>query len=324
MKFRSSVILSAVVMAVVLSAAACFGAEWPAKPVKIIVPYSAGGAADITTRLAAQVAEKHLGQPIVIENRAGGGGVTGQSMAAKAKPDGYTLLEVSPSVIVNPITKKVDYTADSFVYIVNMLQDIESIAVKSNSNIATFEDFLKYAKANPKKIRVGVSGANNSDHLTAVLFAGVAGFDWTIVPFNGAAQAITSFLGGHTEAVVAGPGELAEQVRSGEVKYIVAFSEKRMADYPNIPTAREKGYDIVQGPWRGIAAPKGTPEEIVKKIEAAFMKAFKSQEFIDAYRKADFFVDTYQDRAEFNALVEREKIQLPQLLKRIEAQSGKK
>lgn len=324
MRLRSVISVLAAAVLVALSAGVCFSAEWPSKPVKIIVPYSAGGAADISTRLAAQTAEKYLGQPIVIENRAGGGGVTGQSMGAKAKPDGYTLTEVSPSVIVNPLIKKVDYTADSFVYIVNMLQDIEAIAVKADSKITTFEDFLKYAKANPKKIRIGVSGANNSDHLTAVLFAGVANFEWTIVPFNGAAQAITSFLGGHTDAVVAGPGELAEQVRSGEVKYIVAFSEKRMADFPDIPTAREKGYDIVQGPWRGIAAPKGTPEEIIKKIETAFMKAFKSKEFIDAYRKADFFVDTYQNRAEFNALIEREKVQLPKLLKRIEAQSGKK
>lgn len=324
MRFRPVVRLFVGVILVICLAGAGFGAEWPTKPVKIIVPYAAGGAADLTTRLAAQVAEKHLGQPIVIENRAGGGGVTGQSMGAKAKPDGYTLTEVSPSVITNAITKKIDYSPDSFIFIVNMLQDIEAIAVKSNSNITTIEDFVKFAKANPKKLRVSVSGANNSDHLTALIFAQTVGFDWTIIPFNGAAQAITAFLGGHVDVVIAGPAELAEQVRSGEVKYIVAFSEKRMADFPDIPTAREKGFDIVQGPWRGIAAPKGTPEEVVKKIESAFMQAFKSKEFVDAYRKADLFVDTFQNRADFNVLVAKQKVQLAKLLKDIEAQSAKK
>ena len=105
-RFRVFQIVSAIVL--LLAAGVAFAGEWPEKPVKIIVPYAAGGAADLTTRLAAQVAEKFLGQPIVVENRAGGGGVTGQSMGAKAAPDGYTLTEVSPSVITNPYSKKVD------------------------------------------------------------------------------------------------------------------------------------------------------------------------------------------------------------------------
>lgn len=323
MRFRSIGRMLAATVLIALLAGTGFGADWPAKPVKIIVPYAAGGAADITVRLAAQVAEKYLGQAIIVENRAGGGGVTGQSMGAKAKPDGYTLTEVSPSVIINPLTKKVDYNADSFVYIVNLLQDIEAIAVKTNSNFTTYEEFVKYAKTNPKKLRISVSGANNSDHLTALLFASKIGIKWTIVPCNGASQAITTFLGGHVDAVVAGPSELAEQVRSGGVKYIVAFAEKRLSDFPDIPTAREKGCDLVQGPWRGIAAPKGVPEDVINKIESAFMQAFKTKEFIAAYRKADIFVDTYQNRTDFNALVKTEKIQLTNLLKEIEETTKK-
>ena len=323
MRCRIKFFQVACILLLIGSAGTVFAGEWPEKPVKIIVPYAAGGAADLTTRLAAQVAEKHLGQPIVIENRAGGGGVTGQSMGAKAAPDGYTLTEVSPSVITNPHSKKVDYSADSFVYTVNMLQDIEAIAVRADSDLTSVEALMEYAKANPNKLKVGVSGANNSDHLTAILFAQKTGIEWTPVPFNGAAQALASFLGGHVPVVIAGPAELAEQVRKGDVVYILAFSEKRMIDFPDIPTAKEKGIDVVMGPWRGIAAPKGTPEEIVDKIEAAYMKAFASPEFADAYRKADFFVDTYQNRADFNALIEREKEALPAILKEIAEAAAK-
>lgn len=288
--------------------------HFPDKPIKIIVPYAAGGAADMTTRLAAQVAEKYLGQPIAVENRAGGGGVSGQSTGAKAAADGYTLTEISPSVITNPITKKTDYTADSFIPIVLMVNEAETVATKPGQ-FKDIESLISFSKENPKKIKVGVSGAMNSDHLAVLLFNKMTDTEWVVVPFNGSAPAMASFLGGHVDVTIVGPSELSEQVRAGEVIYPVTFANKRLSGFSEVPTGKEKGINLVIGPWRGLAAPKGTPEDRVNIIADAFVKAFNDPAFTEAYEKADLPADTWSDRKDFTEIYENQKISLAEVIK---------
>jgi len=283
-------------------------ASFPNKPVKIVVPYSAGGAADLTTRLTAKVAEKYLGQPIVIENRGGGGGVTGQNIGANAKPDGYTLTEVSTSTILNPLTKKVNYTSDSFTYIANMVQDIETIVINKDEGIKDYDAFVKFAKAHPKAIKVGVSGSYNSDHLAAIIWAEKAGIELVYVPFNGSAKANAALLGGHVNMVLASPAELSEQEKAGEVVYIASMGAKHFPDYPGLPTLKDKGIDLVMGPFRGLAAPAGTPDEIIAVLEKAFTQALNSEELHDAFIKAGLPADTHLNRKDFVEMVDSYKV----------------
>jgi len=269
--------------------------DFPNKSIKVIVPYNAGGSADLTTRLACKVAEEYLGQPIIIENRSGGGGVTGQSLGAKADPDGYTLTEVSSSVILNPLTKKVDYTADSFDYIANMCSDSEMIFIKKDAPFDSFETFVEYAKANPGKVRVGNGGTLNSDHLSAIMVEDLTGIEVTHVPFEGGAKSEVALLGGHIDCIIGNPSDLIDNYKNGEVGAIAIMSEERNSDYPDVPTFKEKGFDLVQGPFRAIAAPKGTPKEIIDILEVAFLKALSSDELIAEYDKAGIPSETYLD-----------------------------
>lgn len=312
---RKSLCAALIACAVCAFAPAAFAGEaFPTKPVKIIVPFAAGGAADMTTRLAAQVAEKYLGQPIAVENRAGGGGVSGLSAGAKAAPDGYTLTQVGPSSITNPLTKKTDFTSDSFVPIVCMVYEAETIATKT-SQFKDFESLIAFSKANPKKLKVSVSGAQASDHITVLMLNKLAGIEWVVVPYNGSAPAIAAFLGGHVDLTVVGPSELSEQVRKGDVTYPVTFAKTRLSGFPDVPTAKEKGVNLVMGPWRGLVAPKGVPEERIAIIEDAFMKAFRDPAFAEAYSKADLPPDTWMDRKGFTDLFEDQKVVLAEVVK---------
>lgn len=291
-----------------------FAADFPTKPVKIVVPFAAGGAADMTTRLAAQIAEKYLGQPITVENRPGGGSVTGITAVYKSRPDGYTLCQVGPSFIIGPLTKKTSYTANDFTPIVNMVYEPETIAAKSDR----FKDWASleaYSKANPGAIKIGVSGAMASDHLAVLRVLKKTGLNWVCVPTNGSSQAITALLGGHVDLTIVSPSELSEQVRSGEVSYIFTLAPKRLALYPDLPTGKDLDIDVVDGPWRGLVAPKGTPEEALKAIEDAYMKAFADPAFKEAYAKADMPADMWMNRKDFTALVEQQKIDIAEVIK---------
>lgn len=308
MAFWGAVALSSVLVT------ACLADTFPSKPVKLIVPFAPGGAADMTARFSSKVAEKYLGQPIVIENRGGGGGVTGTSAGAKAKPDGYTLTLFVPGGVLNTFLKKVDYTVDSFEPIVRVVQESDVIAAHK-SEFTDVAALRKYALSHPGAVKIGVSGALIYDHLEALIFAKTIGVNLTPVPFNGSAPAIAAFLGKHVSLCSVSFAELSEQVKAGEVVFLCVLSEKRVPEQPNVPTAKELGYNIVMGPWRGIVAPKGTPEDAIQKIEAAYMKAFQDPEFKAAFDKAGLPSDTWSDRNAFKELVKKQTVELQQVIK---------
>ena len=313
MKMNRRIFALLVATAAFLVPACGFAADYPGKPVKIIVPFAAGGAADMTTRLAAKVAEKYLGQPLAVENRPGGGGVTGYAEVAKSRPDGYTLSEVGPSVVIAPLTKKTNFTIDSFTPIVNMVYEPETIACLSE-RFKTWEELVASSQANPGGVKISVSGAMASDHLAVLRVLKKSGLKWICVPTNGSSQAITAMLGGHVDLTIVSPSELSEQVRSGQVAYLLTLAPKRLEEYPELPIAAEKGIDVVDGPWRGLVAPKGTPEEVVAAIEAAFLKAFADPEFVEAYGKAGLPASMWMNRADFTALVDQQKVDIAEVI----------
>ncbi len=285
--------LAAIVLCAALASAAC--AAYPEKPVRVIVPSAAGGAADRTVRLSSKVAEKYLGVPILVENRPD---VRGTLAGATAAPDGYTLTQIGPGTVLNTFLKKVGYTVDSFVPVVQMVKEYDVIAAHKSqfANLASLKDF---ALANPASVRVGVSGALIFDYFEVLLLAKSMGVEFSLVPFNGSAPAVAAFLGDHVDLCNVSFGELEEQVRAGDAVYLCVLAEKRDANFPDVPTAKELGYDVVSGPWRGLAAPAGTPEDVLNAIADAYVKAFNDPEFKAAFEKAGMPADTWLGRAEF-------------------------
>ncbi len=292
-------------LALIAALASSALAAYPTKPVRLIVPYAAGGAADMTARLSAKVAEKYLGQPIVVENRAGGGAVTGTQAGASAAPDGYTLTLLGPGSVLNTYLKKVSYTVDSFAPVVQIVREFDVIAAHKSQfpDLAAMKD---YAAANPGAVKIGVSGALVYDHLESLIFAKALGVNLKVVPFNGSAPAMAAFLGKHIDLASGSFAELEAQAAAGEVVFLCVFSENRFPEHPDVPTAKEMGYDIVSGPWRGIAAPAGTPEDVLDTIADAYVKAFNDPEFKDNFAKAGLPSDSWLARPEFTKLVKEQ------------------
>jgi tripartite-type tricarboxylate transporter receptor subunit TctC len=254
--------------------------QFPAKEVQIIIPYAPGGATDLVFRALAASAQKYLGQAVVVVNRAGGGGAVGFTEAAQAKPDGYTLTTVVTPVTILPHQVKTAFTYQNFEPILNVVQDPAMLQVRAEAPWKTLTEFIDYARKNPGAITVGNSGAGGGVHLIAAAFEHTAGIKFNHIPFAGGGPSVTALLGGHVNAVSVSPPEGIPHVKAGKLRIIALFSEKRMADFPDVPTVREQGIDFTMGQWRGLGAPKGTPPEIIKILHDAFRKGMEDAAFI--------------------------------------------
>jgi tripartite-type tricarboxylate transporter receptor subunit TctC len=255
-------------------------AEFPTKEVQIIIPYAAGGATDLIFRALAATTGKYLGKAVIVVNRPGGGGTVGATEAAQAKPDGYTLLSAITPLTILPHQVKTTFTYKSFEPVINVVKDPGMFLVRSDSPWKSLKEFLDYAKKNPDMITVGNSGAGGGVHLIALAFEKTAGVKFNHIPFAGGGPSVTALLGGHINAVSVSPPEGIEHVKAGKLKIIALFAEKRFELFPDVPTVKEQGVDFVMGQWRGLAAPKGTPPEAIKKLHDAFKKGMEDPVFI--------------------------------------------
>ncbi len=255
-------------------------AEFPTKEVQIIIPYAAGGATDLIFRALAATTGKYLGKAVIVVNRPGGGGTIGVTEVAQAKPDGYTLLSAITPLTILPHQVKTTFTYKSFEPIINVVKDPGMFLVRSDSPWKSLSEFLDYAKKNPEMITVGNSGAGGGVHLIALAFQKAAGVKFNHIPFAGGGPSVTALLGGHINAVSVSPPEGIEHVKAGKLKIIALFAEKRFELFPDVPTVKEQGIDFTMGQWRGLAAPKGTPPEVVKKLHDAFKKGMEDPVFI--------------------------------------------
>jgi tripartite-type tricarboxylate transporter receptor subunit TctC len=255
-------------------------AEFPTKEVQIIIPYAAGGATDLIFRALAATTGKYLGKAVIVVNRPGGGGTVGATEAAQAKPDGYTLLSAITPLTILPHQVKTTFTYKSFEPVINVVKDPGMFLVRSDSPWKSLKEFLDYAKKNPDMITVGNSGAGGGVHLIALAFEKTAGVKFNHIPFAGGGPSVTALLGGHINAVSVSPPEGIEHVKAGKLKIIALFAEKRFELFPDVPTVKEQGVDFVMGQWRGLASPKGTPPEAIKKLHDAFKKGMEDPVFI--------------------------------------------
>lgn len=279
---RASQFLSVVALLFLL-AVACAPAKpaFPDKPITVVVPFAAGGIQDLLGRKLADLVKSTLGQPVSVVNRAGGSGVVGTVEVLQSKPDGYNLVQAStatmaitPHVAETPYKGPADYTP-----LIKIANVPFVFAVKSDAPWKTMKEALDYAKANPKKLRVGNAGTGSTPHLLLEVLKDRAGVDMTHVPFSGSGEAIPALLGGHVEALVLPGTDIISHVRAGTAKILGDFEEKRNPAYQDVPTMKELGYDITRGTYHFVIAPKGTPDDVAKILHDAYKKAMDTDDY---------------------------------------------
>jgi tripartite-type tricarboxylate transporter receptor subunit TctC len=261
---------------------------FPTKPVTLIVPWPAGGSSDLAMRAFAEAAQKHLGQSIVIENKPGASGTLGPAqMAATAKPDGYTVAQMPITVFRLPYMTKTtfDPTKD-FTYIAGLTGYTFGVVVHSKSPWKTFQELVDYAKANPGKVKYGTPGTGTSLHIGMEQIAKQTGAKWTQVPFKGAAETNAALLGRHVDAVADSTGWRA-LVESGDFRLLVTWGAERTKNWPDVPTLKELGINLVANSPYGIAGPKGMDPKVVAALHDAFAKAVKEPVYLASLRSFD-------------------------------------
>ena len=282
-------------------AASAQAQQFPTRPVTLIVPWPPGGGTDIGMRALALATERHLGQPIVIENKPGASGTIGPAnMAANARPDGYTIAQIPITVFRLPFIQKTAYDpAKDFTYIIHVTGYTFGVVVKADAPWKTFDELLAYAKANPGKINYAAPGAGTSLHITMEQIAKQKGIKWTMVPFKGQADSLNALLGGHIDVETNSTG-WAGAVNAGQARLLVTWGAQRTKNWPDVPTLKEIGIDLVSSSPFGIAGPKGMDPTVVKVLHDAFKKGMEEQSYRDAMAKLDQ-EDFYLGTAEYHA-----------------------
>lgn len=273
--------LKALAAAAFLGAATLAQAAYPDKPVRLFVPFPPGGTTDVVARIVAPKVAEIIGQPVIIENKGGAGGSIATDVVAKSPADGYTLLMATNSHTANPfIYKKLPFdTKNDFVSVAFIGDSPGLFAVHPSVPVNNVKEFVEYArKANPP-ITFGTAGAGTYPHLSAELFKVQAGINMTHIPYKGAGPALVDLLGGVYTFKVEGAATGYQHVKTGKLKALGITSKERMPQMPEIPTVAEQGYpEYETNFWMAILAPKGTPADVVKKLEDAFIKAVKNPE----------------------------------------------
>ncbi len=261
-----------------------FAAEYPTKPITMIVAYGAGGGSDLAARTVAKFMEKYLGQPVVVENRSGAGGQIGFTALVKAKPDGYTIgmLNVPTLNILANLRPNPTFKTEQLQPIGNAILDPVVLAVGAKSQFKTMQEFIDFAKKNPDEIILGVDGPQTSSQLQAVIMDEALGIKVKYVFYAGAAPALTAAIGGHTFGTTPGASEAQQYVESGQLRVLTVFSDQRFPGLPDVPTFKEvTGMDIDYVPSnRGFGVPVGVPDAIKVKLEDALKKVVADPEFL--------------------------------------------
>ena len=252
---------------------------WQSKPIRFVVPYVAGGASDITVRSIAQLLTTSLGQTMMVENKAGGGGNIGTDFVAKAAPDGYTfLMAYAGPIAINPhLYKNIAFNAQKDFAPVSLMADAPLIlAVHPSVPANNLAELITYLKANPDQVFFGSSGTGGADHLAGELFRLQAGVRINHIPFKGGAQAVVDLVAGRTQLeFLTIPGGLSH-IRAGRLKAIALASSKRFALFPDVPTMTEAGMkDFEINNWYGLSAPAGTPAPIIERMNRALQQAIQ-------------------------------------------------
>jgi tripartite-type tricarboxylate transporter receptor subunit TctC len=305
-------------IAITLAAAAALAQEppFPKKGnIEVTVLFPAGSSADVTARLLAQGVTKLLGANVIVVDRPGAAGAIGYRYVASQKPDGYTLVWNSNSVSTAYHSGQMPMDYRSFQPIARVLIESPLLVVRADARWRTLADFIKDAQARPGKLTVANSGTGSHTHLSSVALFKSAGAEVVDVPY-GATQVVPSLIGGHIDAMMQLPGAVAPHIKSGALRAIATLTAKRDPELPDVPTAKEQGFDVVLEAWRGIAAPKGTPPAVVAQLEAAIRQTTESQEFIQGSERLSVH-PAFLPAAEFAAMIAREDGEIERIMSEI-------
>jgi tripartite-type tricarboxylate transporter receptor subunit TctC len=281
-------------------------AEYPAKPITFVLPMPPGGATDTVVRPLVNAAKKYLGQPIIVENKPGGGNTVGVQIVAAKPPDGYTIGVMQRSTLIAYHMGKLNFNpVDDATHIMNFSGLLQGIAVRSDAPWKTIQEFIEYARKNPESINYGTPGTGTTAHLPVEELAMEAGIKLTHVPYNGDAGCVPAILGGHVDAISATSGAWGPLLRGGKVRVLCIYYDRRSPNFPQAPTLKEVGYNVVETCPIEIFGPKGMPKPIVETIHEAFKKALDAPEFLAVLNNLDMRV-LYTDPVESERFVRQD------------------
>jgi tripartite-type tricarboxylate transporter receptor subunit TctC len=275
-------------------------ADYPEKPIRLVVPYPPGGQTDITARIITSASSAYLSQPFAISNVGGAGGAIGTAEVARAKADGYTLIVgANATNTYIPLSGKVPYGRDSFIPIAQLSASPSILAVNAASPYKTLKDFIDKAKKEPNTLKYSTAGVYSAHHIPAVLFAKKADIKIKHIPYAGGGPSMTALLGNHVDLNVNYPATFSSSIQGGLIRPLAVSSGERLAKYPNVPTLKELGIDVEVDQWLAIMAPKGTPEPVIKTLREAFKKICADKIYISMLEKMGEEVK-YMDGPEFD------------------------
>lgn len=296
-------------------------AEFPEKPIEMIVMYRSGGTVDLTARILAKHAEKYLGQKIIIINKTGGGGSVGFTAGANAKPDGYTLtMGCNPYLQHKHLLKGVTYGADSFVPIIMVCFDPNMFNVRVGGPAdMPFPDLIEYAKKNPDEILMGVGGHWASHDIARAELEMKTGAEFKKVAFRGGAGVTQALLGGHVDCGFHYLGEFAGHLDAGKLKVLAVPAEERSPFLPDVPTFEEFGIDMRAGVWRGPIAPKGTPQDRIDILAEAFGKTVQDEAWRNEMLKARIPI-VIKKQKEFAKIIQEDAVKYKKIAEKLKAE----
>jgi tripartite-type tricarboxylate transporter receptor subunit TctC len=313
-----------VVAAVLVVTAASFAAAqpaWPTKPITMVVPFPPGGLADIVARPVAEAMSRELGQPVLVENKAGAGGGIGMAYVSKAPADGYTVLMSLSSLTVIPeadvvLGRNQMFALNSLRPIARYTADPTVLAVRADSPWKTARDFVEDAKKRPGAINYGSSGSYGTMHVPMEILSQTAGIKMTHVPFTGAGPAVVALLGGQIDAVSSGPATVLQHVKAGKLRVLAHWGNGKLDALPDVPSLKTAGYNAEYAQWSGLFVPAATPEPVAQRLRAAARAAALDPKVKEVILNAGSPI-LYQDTPEFEKYVQADARRMAEVVKKI-------
>jgi len=295
-------------------------AQYPNKPITVIVPFAAGGPTDVVTRLVGEHMSRTLGQPVIVENIGGAGGTIGMTRAVQAKPDGYTIAvgnmgTQSAAPALYPSLKYDPAASFAQIGIVNYTP--QAIVAKKATSAGNLKEFLDYLKVNHAKLSYGHAGVGSISHVAGLVFNAKFGFKPTLVPYRGTGPAIQDLVAGQLDYMVDQSLNVIPQIQAGTIKVYAIAAQDRLASLPDVPTTAEGGIDFIFSAWNGMVAPKGTPTDIVERLADALSKALDDPAVLKRYTELGSSAPKGADRgsAGLQKLVESEVARITPVIK---------
>ncbi len=308
-------------MAIAFLSASAFPAfaqgTWPDKPIRLVLPFSAGGPGDISTRQFAQALSLQLRQSIIVDNKPGAGGIIGSDFVAKSPPDGYTLLIAGNGAVANALLRpKIPYAETDLVPVIATNSSPSVIVISATSPIKTLKDLQAYARTRPGGLTFGTAGAGSTGHFVAEMIKSALGVPVTVVHYKSGSETVTGIIGGTINLASESPVGVVGYLRSGKLRALALADDKRLASMPDLPTTAEQGFGAVRMQhWGGIYAPKGTPVAVLDRVAAAWNMAVGSDAALRAFLETNgSYVTGTGTRAEFEQFLRGEKQRLGKIV----------